>query len=59
MGTQKHIILYGAFMVPVTLVTIMKIYKTMIKSTLPGKLQKILRSGKRITWLELQAVTGS
>ena len=59
MGTRKHITLYGAFMVPVTLVTIMKIFKTVTKSMLPGKHQKVLRSGKRITWLELQAVTGS
>ena len=57
MGTRKYIMPYGVFMKPETLVTTMKICKTVTRSVLPGKLQKVLRSGKRITWLELQAVT--
>ena len=44
-------------MKPETVVTTMKICKTVTRSVLPGNLQKVLRSGKRITWLELQAVT--
>ena len=57
MGTRKYIMPYGVFMKPETLVTTMRICKTVTRSVLPGKLQKVLRSGKRITWLELQAVT--
>ena len=59
MGIQRPIMQFEAFMVPVTLATIMKILKTLTKSMFPGKAQKTTRSGKRIIWLELQFVTGS